>query len=309
MKLLTRCAIWLMFAAFASAASAQTKIKLGYTGSTDYVAAFLAKEEGIFQRKGLDVELQLMTNNALGPASLISKSLQIAAPTPPVLLQARDAGLDIVYLAGASVVSKGVTNVGLVSRSGTNLKTPKDFEGKKVGIPGLGAILHIAFRKWLTDGGVDPKSVTQVELAMPQIADVLKGGTIDAAVVTDPFLTRITSTKIGDLVSYYMLEALPEGTMGVGYASTAEWAAANPGAVKAFREAIAEGAALAEKDPALARKAIGKYIPVPPEILATMQISKLDPVVTESQVAAWVRILVQQGMVKPGLDAAKALAK
>lgn len=73
------------------------------------------------------------------------------------------------------------------------------------------------------------------------------GGTIDAAVVTDPFLSRIISTKIGDLVSYYMLDALPEGTMGVGFASTAAWAAANPGLVKAFREAIAEGAALAER--------------------------------------------------------------
>lgn len=55
--------------------------------------------------------------------------------------------------------------------------------------------------------------------------------------------------------------------------------------------------------------AIGKYVPVSPEILATMQISKLDPVVTESQIAAWINMLAQQGMVKPGLAAAGALAK
>ncbi|HMO45956.1 MAG TPA: ABC transporter substrate-binding protein [Rubrivivax sp.] len=309
MKTLKTAVVSIALTALAATAWAQTKIKVGYTGSTDYVAAFVAKEEGFFQKRGLDVELQLMTNNALGPAALQSNSLQVATPTPPVLLQARDAGIDIVYVAGGSVITKQTTTVGLVARPGLDIKNAKDFEGKKVAIPGLGAILHITFQKWLMDRGADLKKVTMIEFAMPQIADAVKGGTVDAAVVTDPFLTRITTTGIGNLVSYYMSETFPPGTMGVGYATTSAWAAANPAALKAFREAIAEGAALATKDSALARAAIGKYIKVPPEILSTMQIATLDPIVTEKQVNDWSTILVQQGMLKAGEPASKIVAK
>ncbi len=37
------------------------------------------------------------------------------------------------------------------------MSKPADFVGKKVGVPGIGAFLDVLFRKWLIDGGVDPR--------------------------------------------------------------------------------------------------------------------------------------------------------
>ena len=97
--------------------------------------------------------------------------------------------------------------------------------------------------------------------------------------------------------------------LGAYNAAVKEALRGNLAALKSFRDAIVEGAALAAKDPALARTAIGKYVKVPPEILATMQIATLDPVVTEKQISDWINILAQQGMLKAAEPASKALAK
>jgi len=42
--------------------------------------------------------------------------------------------------------------------NGITIKEPKDFVGKKVGAPGLGAFLHVLFVKWLVEKGIDPKT-------------------------------------------------------------------------------------------------------------------------------------------------------
>ena len=62
-------------ALMASAALAKTKITLGYTGVADFTAAFVAKEEGYFKKRGLDVTLQQLTINSMIPAALQSDSI------------------------------------------------------------------------------------------------------------------------------------------------------------------------------------------------------------------------------------------
>ena len=71
-------------------------------------------------------------------------------------------------------VSNGA--VAAVARNGVTIKDAKDFVGKKVGAPGIGAFLHVLFRKWLIDKGVDPKSVNFVEVTFPTMSDALKSG-------------------------------------------------------------------------------------------------------------------------------------
>ena len=47
--------------------------------------------------------------------------------------------------------------------------------GKKIGVPGLGAFLHVTFRAWLKLAGVDWKKVNFVEAPFPQHGDLLRG--------------------------------------------------------------------------------------------------------------------------------------
>jgi NitT/TauT family transport system substrate-binding protein len=307
-----RTALVALAAAAALPARAQTttKIVFGYTAVTDFASVFVAAEEGYFKQRKLDVELKFIPLNSTIPAALQSDSLQIGGPTPSVLLQAVDGGLDLVVLAGGGVTSKGFTAFGLVARAGAGIHSAAECVGKKIGVPGLGAFLHVTFRAWLKQSGVDYKRVTFVEAAFPQHADLLRGGAIDAVVTADPFMSRITESGAGYVASYYST-FLADGNHTIYHAAKREWVQQNPAAAKAFREAVQEGAAFMQqpKNGDKVRAAIGKYIKLPPDVLAKMQISTPGPTVNQNQVNYWLAMMKDQDMLKTPIDAARLLVK
>jgi NitT/TauT family transport system substrate-binding protein len=282
----------------------------GFTAVTDFASVFVAKEEGYFGKRSLDVEPKFIPLNSTIPAALQSDSLTIGGPTPSVFLQAVDGGLDLVLVAGGGLTAKSITGFGLVARAGSGIKNAQDCVGKKIGVPGLGAFLHVTFRAWLKDQGVDYRKVNFVEAAFPQHADLLRGGSVDAVVSADPFMSRITESGAGYVASYYST-FLPEGNQTIVHAARRDWAEKNPQAVRAFRESLVEAAAFMgqAKNDARVRAAIGKYIKLPPEVLAKVQISPPGPVVTDKQLAYWVGLMKDQDMLKGSPDVARLIAR
>jgi NitT/TauT family transport system substrate-binding protein len=276
-----------------------TRIVFGYTAVTDFASVFVAAEEGYFKKRNLDVELKFISLNSTIPAAIQSDSLQMGGPTLSVFLQSVDGGLDHVVVAGGGVTSKTVTGFGLVARAGSGIKTPQDCLGKKIGVAGLGAFLHVTFRAWLKQNGVDYRKINFIEASFPQHGDLLRGGSLDAVVSADPFMSRITDSGAGYVASYYST-FLAEGNPTIIHTAKRDWAEKNVAAARGFREAVVEGAAFMAK-PAnndKVRAAIGKYIKLPPEVLAKTQISPPGPVVTEKQLAYWVALMKDQEMLK-----------
>jgi NitT/TauT family transport system substrate-binding protein len=296
--------------AWPARAQPTTKIVFGYTAVTDFASVFVAAEEGFFKRRSLDVELKFIPLNSTIPAALQSDSLQIGGPTPSVLLQAIDGGLDLVVLAGGGVTSKAFTAFGLVARAGTGIHGAADCLGKRIGVPGLGAFLHVTFRAWLKQSGVDYRKVSFVEAAFPQHADLLRGGSIDAVVTADPFMSRITESGAGYVASYYST-FLADGNHTIYHAARREWVQKNPGAARAFRDAVQDGADFMQqaRNVDKVRAAIGKYIKLPPEVLAKMQISAPGPAVSAAQVNYWLAMMRDQEMLKTPIDATRLLVK
>ena len=291
-------------------ARADQKITFGYTAVTDFASVFVAAEEGFFKKRNLDVELKFIPLNSTIPAAVQADSLQVGGPTPSVFLQSVDGGLDHVVLAGGGVTSKSITGFGLVARAGSGIKNAQDCVGKKIGVPGLGAFLHVTFRGWLKSQGVDYRKVNFVEAAFPQHGDLLRGGTLDAVVSADPFMSRITETGIGYVASYYST-FLPEGQPTIIYTAKREWVQKNPETARAFQQAVQEAAAFIAKpaNNAKVRAAIGKYIKLPPEVLAKAQISPPGAVVSEKQLAYWVALMKDQEMLKGNPEPAKLIFK
>jgi NitT/TauT family transport system substrate-binding protein len=279
--------------------SQTSKILFGYTAVTDFASVFVAAEQGYFKKRNLDVELKFIPLNSTIPAAIQSDSLQLGGPTPSVFLQSVDGGLDHVVVAGGGVTSKTITGFGLVARAGSGIKTAQDCLGKKIGVPGLGAFLHVTFRAWLKQNGVDYKKVNFIEASFPQHGDLLRGGSLDAVVTADPFMSRITDSGAGYVASYYST-FLAEGNHTIIYTAKREWVQKNPAAAKAFREAVLEAATFMQnpKNTPAVRAAIGKYIKLPPEVLAKIQISPPGPVVTEKQLSYWVSLMKDQEMLK-----------
>ena len=292
----------------APGAGAGTPLDIGCTATTDCASAAVAVEDGIFARHGLDARLTLIGLNSNIPAALMSGSLQIGGPTPSVFLQAVDGGLDLVAVAGASSTApQTADSAAAVVRTGVTVASPKDFVGKKVGVPGIGAFLDVLFRRWLIENGVDPKDVSFVEVTFPTMNDVLKSGSVDAVVTAEPVLSRITRAGTGT-VAAPILADIPPGEPQILYAATRDWAGANPQAMAAFRAAIGEAAEVVNRDPDKARAAISRFTKMPPALLGAMKVSVSDPTMTAGQLGWWVDVMKRQHMLEGSTDVKTLLA-
>src|ERR1044071_1115677 len=100
MKLATIAAAVMLAAGAAWPVQAQDKIVLGFSASTAFSNAFVAANEGIFKKHGLDVEMKLVPNSSTTPAALMADSLQVATPTAPITMQAIEQGLDLMVIGG-----------------------------------------------------------------------------------------------------------------------------------------------------------------------------------------------------------------
>jgi NitT/TauT family transport system substrate-binding protein len=286
---------------------AQGKIQIGCTATSDCASAMVAVDDGIFKKYGLDAEMVLIGINSNIPAAILSNSIQIGGPTSTVFLQAADGGLDLVAVTGASIMNPtSNANITAFVRNGITINTPKDFVGKKVGAPGLGAFLHVLFVKWLVEKGVDPKSVNFVEVTFPTMSDIIKSGGVDAVLTAEPFVTRMTNAGLGSVGARYAVD-LARTEPIIFYAAARDWAEKNPDTIKKFRAAIAEGAAIVNNDREKTSVSISKFTKQPIELVKATPPNKSEPALKAEQLGWWIDIMSSQKMLQSRLDLNKLI--
>src|SRR5882672_8268102 len=293
----------------ASPVHAQTKVQIGCTATSDCASAMVAVDEGIFKKHGLDAEMVLIGINSNIPAAILSNSIQIGGPTSTVFLQAADGGLDLVAIGGATVMSPITNNnISAFVRNGVTINSPKDFIGKKVGAPGLGAFLHVLFVKWLVEKGVDPKQVNFIEVTFPTMMDIVKSGSVDAVLTGEPFVTRMSNAGLGTVGARYAAE-LGRTEPIIFYAASREWADKNADAIKKFRAAIAEAAPIVNNDREKASASISKFTKQPIELVKATPPNQSVPVLKPEQLGWWIEVMSSQKMLQSKLDTSKLVLK
>jgi NitT/TauT family transport system substrate-binding protein len=287
-------------------ARALETIKMSYTAVSGFTLGYVAEQQGFFKKRGLDVDFIQTAISGNIPGTIVSGSVQIGGPTMASILQANDAGLDLVVLAGGAVYP--LPGDVLVARPGSGIKKPADLKGKTVGVPGLGALLDIMLRRNLKANHVDPNSVKYVEVGFPQAADALKSGQIDAYPAEAPFTARILQSGAGYVVSDW-LKSTPDGTLTVVFASTRKWAMAHKSAVAALRGGMEEAKTFIKTHKAAADAAIAKYTGLPAKVVASIAIPPLTVNVTPKQIQFWIDICKEQNLIKGNPDAKSLLVE
>jgi NitT/TauT family transport system substrate-binding protein len=283
-----------------SGVHAQTRLTIGAAG-TAVASLFAAKEEGFFAKRGVDATIVVVKLDPDMPAALLAHSLDIAVVSATTFFQAVDGGLDLVVVLGGTATSKRPTDEAVIAGNGTGISTPKDFIGRKVGVPGIGAALHTLFRYWLMERGVDFHQVDFAEASMPRMRDMLAAKTLDATVAVNPFIGQMLDAGVG-YIAVPLSAQIPSGKPVVMYVATREWTAQHGKELALFREAIAEGAKFVLSDPDKTREDINLYAKMPPQVMKTAQLSDQSPTIDANDLAWWFGVMKRQDMLTRDLD-------
>ncbi len=286
----------------ASPALAAPKISLLCVPAGNMVAAFVALDKGYFAAKGVDVTFAAANNGSMIPAAIVGQSADIGGPSPTVLLQADDAGLDLVVVASTLKEPQKRGENGTLARTGSGIKGPADLKGRKVGVPGFGGIFDIVAKKWVALAGVDYHDVKWVELLFPQQADAMKAGLVDAVTSINPFYDRIIASGAGYAFGD-IEDILPPGTAPIVLVAKRSWAESNKPALAAFRAGLAEAAAYVN-DPDHTeeiRATIARWTKLPPQVVSVPV--NVDPTPKPENLQFWIDVAHEQGIIKAKPDA------
>jgi len=217
-----------------------------------FVGVYIAKEKGYFLSEGLDVEIQHSTGRGEHLQLLMAGAIQVTTQDAAVLLQRRaDPGLPLVSIA--LIGQRGQQAFAALRSSG--MRTPKDWEGKKVGYkgtppPDLFAIMEAAgvdrSRVELVNVGFDPRVLVQ---GLVDVYPLFKSN--------EPYLLRQMGYElvIWDAADY----GVP--TLGLTYVTSEEQIQRDPDLLVRFLRAAIKGIEDARMNPEEAVDIVLKYAP------------------------------------------------
>lgn len=160
-----------------------TRINVGYSAiSGDALPAWIAKDAGIFEKNGLDVQLVFFTGGTTAVMALVSADTPIAQLAGAAVINSVMAGSD------AAIVVGGVTSLNYYLMGRPDIKTAEQLKGGSVAISRFGSSSDFIARYALQRVGLTPgKDVTIVQIGSTTArVDAALTGRVQATVVNPP---------------------------------------------------------------------------------------------------------------------------
>ena len=236
------------------APEAMTKLKVVYAGvAGSYTPVWIAKEERLFEKYGLDVDFVYIPSALTAVQTLLSGAV-------PVVTGVNGAQVISANLAGSDVTIIGVlfNTVIFYLMVAPNIQSPADLKGKALGVTRIGSLTDFALRFALRKLGLDPeKDVTIVQMpGVPAILTGMENRAVAGGALSSP--TDLKARKAG------FKEMMDIGAAGLQYpgtaiASTRSYIHNNGATLQNVMRAIVEGTYLFKTNKPLSMAVIGKY--------------------------------------------------
>ena len=229
----------LIIATFASPVAAQTLETVTVAAPPVDVTGnlFYALDLGYFTKAGLDVKLTPLTAGAPVVAAVAGGAVQVGSANFVAISAAHLAGVPLTLVApsGANSIKSPID--GIVVAKNSTIKTAKDLNGKTMMTSALQNILQVQADAWIDKNGGDWKSIKWVEAPPAQEGGAVATGHVDAATITETFLSAAIATGDVKMLATTGAEISPLVIEG-GYFCTTEYAKAHAAVLKRFTKAL-----------------------------------------------------------------------
>jgi len=247
--------VGILMALFSVPASAQQKARINWTAVTGAQSGmFMAQQEGLFKKNGLDVELIHIPSSSRGIQAILAGEIGFSFMDGNNEVQADLKGANIALIAGAT--NRQVFS--LMARP--DIKRISDLRGKKIGITRIGSSTHTSALFALGSAGLKPADYQILPLMeVPNIFTALAAGQIDAGVVSPPTNSRARKAGFNELMN--LAKEGPE-YVSVGVGTSRSYIKANEDIVRRVVRSYAEGVQIFKSNKTAALKMIQNQLKV-----------------------------------------------
>ncbi|MBB4932837.1 NitT/TauT family transport system substrate-binding protein [Lipingzhangella halophila] len=278
-------------------------IRIGVVPTASFAPLYIAIEEGYFEREGLEVELQMMDNAAAVAPSVLNGQLQIGTAATSPFISAISEGLPLRAIANATVNSPPDDDeTALVVAEDSPVTQPRDLEGRKVAVNGLGALPYVAAMQAIREDGGDPGAVTFVSVPFADMGSAVANGRVDAAALTEPFLSQSEAAGNTILAGLYSAAFAPESTTTL-YFTALPFIETNPEVVERFVRAVNGAGARAVEEPELVAEVLAEYGGMDPDIAGGIRLPEYGTDLSADGIAQVGDVMLTNGLLEEPIDA------
>ena len=248
-----RSAGWLVVVsvlAWSAVASAQSKMTIATGVDPVFSAYYVAQEEGLFKKHGLDVRINTGPSGSAMVSFLVNGQIESAFGSEIAGVSNHNLDPNVVVVAQATRLVRWIAVVG------RNIDTLDQLKGKKVGIArgSGGEVFWLAMLDKLKLNAAD---YTVVNVEAPEMVAALERGNIDAYAVWEPWVTRGLAAVKNTKVLKDQEGILEQGVyiyMNLG------WIKKNPAQAEGFLRALVEATDIINKDRKRAAKDVSAFL-------------------------------------------------
>lgn len=237
-------------------------VKVAYVPIMKFATMYVAKKRGLFDKYGLNVDLERVKSGTEAIAFLTKGSVDVGGiAIVTSLWSGWKKGLDIRIIApGALEPMKNSPTKLLVRKSladnGT-VKSVADLKGRRVAVaggPGSGGEYLLA--KGLGRGGLTIRDVERMSVANPDMPKAFENGSVDASITGSPYADQIIAAGHAQVLE----SDLTPGLMTVAFVGSGKLVNERPEVAERFVLALTEAAALMQGTDYLSAENIAGYM-------------------------------------------------
>jgi ABC-type nitrate/sulfonate/bicarbonate transport system substrate-binding protein len=249
----TRGALGLLLAGlivWSGPAWAQSKMTIATGVDPVFSAYYVAQEEGLFKKHGLDVRINTGPSGSAMVAFLVNGQIESAFGSEIAGVANHNLDPNVVVVAQATRLVRWLAVVG------RNIDNLEGLKGKKIGVA-RGSGGEVFWLAMIDKLKLNPADYTVVNVEAPEMVAALERGNIDAYAVWEPWVTRGLAAVKNTKVLKDQEGILEQGVyiyMNLG------WIKKNPAQAEGFMRALVEATELINKDRQRAAKDVSAFL-------------------------------------------------
>ncbi|WP_406318060.1 ABC transporter substrate-binding protein [Streptosporangium sp. NBC_01639] len=284
----------------------KTELTVGVVPVPSSAPLFIAQEKGFFEAEGLTVRTETIQAPQTVMPKILNGGIDAFLTSYVSLITISDSGVArLKMLAESQQGAPGVN--GVVVTKDSPISEPKDLKGKKIAVNVLKALGEVTVSAQLKAAGLAPGDVTFVPVPFAEQLNQLKAGTVDAAWLTEPYISAAKQ----DLGGRLLIDTLSGPTEGLpldGWAATADWVAKYPKTAAAFQRAIGRAQQIAASDRQELNKVIPAFTRIPAEVASTMTMGTFSTSLDPARIQRVADLLNEFQITKSKIDATTLVA-
>lgn len=298
-----------LLAAASALAADPAPIKIGYIPVGDCLQYYVAEDLGYFAAEGLAATGLPMKGGAVIAPAVEGGELAIGWSNTVSIILAHAKGFDFAFLAPGAEGVAGSNDVhALIVPTDSTLASVKDLAGKTVAINTLGNINEAAMRALAEKAGIAPDSIRLVEVPFPDMAAALAKGSVQAALVLEPFVTAAVSRGAAKV-----LDPSPHAVFGSpylmgGWFAKRAWLKDHPAEAAAFLRAVTKASAFIAGHPDKAREILSQRTKLAPELAAEVVLPRFPEKLDAAALTGIIDVSARFGLLQKPFPAAEILA-